>query len=49
MGVAHQLTTISGIELARAIESKIYNFRVVCLLKAHMNLNEIQRLYGIME
>ena len=38
---------IGGIALARAIGSKI--FHLVCLLKAHINLNGIQRLYGIME
>ena len=37
MGVAHQLMAIGGIALARAIGSKIYSFRFVCLLKAHMN------------
>ena len=51
MGVAltHQLTTIGGIALARAIGSKICSFHLACLLKPHMNLNDIQRLYGIME
>ena len=43
MGMAHQLTTIGGIALARAIGSKICSFHFVCLLKAHMNLNGIQR------
>ena len=49
MGVAHLLTTTGGIVLAEAIGSKICSFHFVCLLKAHMNLNGIQRLYGIME
>ena len=49
MGVAHQLTAIGGIALARAIGSKICSFHLVYLLKAHMNLNGIQRLDGIME
>ena len=48
MGVAHQLTTIGGITLAQAIGSKICRFHFVCLLKANMNLNGIQRLYGLM-
>ena len=48
MGVVHQLTTIGGIALAQAIGSKIYSFDVVCLLKVRMNLNGIQRLYGLM-
>ena len=46
---SHQLTTIGGIALARAFGSKICNFCLVCLLKTHMNLNSIQRLFGIME
>ena len=48
MGLAHQLTTIDGTALARAIGSKICNFHFVCLLKAHMNLNGMQGLYGLM-
>ena len=48
MGVAHQLTTIGGITLARAIGSKICSFHFVCLLKEHMNLNVIQRICGLM-
>ena len=48
MGVAHHLVAIGGIALARAIGSKICSFHFVCLLKAHMNLNGIQRLYGLM-
>ena len=46
--LTHHLTTIGGIALARAIGSKICSFHFVCLLKAHMNLNGIQRLYGLM-
>ena len=49
MGVANQLTTIGGIELAQGIGSNICSFYLVYLLKAHMNLNGKQRLYGIME
>ena len=51
MGVAltHQLTTIGGIALARAIGSKICSFHLVYLLKAPMNLNGIQRHYDIIE
>ena len=48
MGVAHQLTTIGDIALAQAIGSKCCSFHFVCLLKAHMNLNDILRLYGLM-
>ena len=48
MGVAHQLKTISGIALARAIGSKICSFHFVCLLQGLMNLNGIQTLYGLM-
>ena len=33
MGLAHQLTAIGGIALARAIGSKIRSFHFVCLLK----------------
>ena len=48
-GMTHQLTTIGGIALAQAaIGSKICSFHFVCLLKAHINLNGIQRLYGLM-
>ena len=47
--VAYQLTTIGGIALARGIGPKTCSFHLVYLLKAHMNLNGIQRLYGIME
>ena len=47
--VPHQLTRIGGIALARAIGSKISSFHLLYLLKAHMNLSGIQRLYGIME
>ena len=47
MGVAHQFTTIGGIALARAIGVKICSFHFVCLLKARMNLNGIQRRYGL--
>ena len=49
MRVAHHLTIIGGTALAQAIGSKICSFHFVCLLKAHMNLNGIQRLYSIME
>ena len=48
MGVAHQLTTVGGIVLVGAIGSKICSFNFVFLLKAHMNLNGIQRLYDQM-
>ena len=48
MGVAPQLATIGGIALAEAIGSKICSFHFVCLLKVHMNLNGIQRLFGLM-
>ena len=48
MGVTHRLTATGGIALARAIRSKICSFHFVCLLKAHMSLNGIQRLYGLM-
>ena len=49
MGLAHQLTTVGGTaQLARAIGSKICSFHFVCLLKAHINLNGMQRLYGLM-
>ena len=48
MGVVHQLTTIGGITLARAIGSKICSFHFVYLFTAHINLNGIQRLYGLM-
>ena len=47
MGVVHQLTAIGSIALARAIGSKICSFHFVCLLEVHMNLNGIQRLYGL--
>ena len=47
MGVAHQLATIGGIALALAIASKICSIDFVCLLKAHMNLNGMQRVYGL--
>ena len=43
-GKAHQLTTISGIAKARAIGSKICSFHF-----AHINLNAIQKVYGLME
>ena len=48
MGVAHQLATIGGIALARAIGLKIFSFHFVCLLKARVNLYGIERLCGIM-
>ena len=48
MGVAHQLKTIGGIALARAIGSKICSPQFICLLKEHMNLNGIQRRFGLM-
>ena len=48
MGVAHQLTAIGGIALKRTIGSKVCSFHFVCLLKVHLNLNGIQRLYGLM-
>ena len=48
MGVVHQLTKIGGIALAGAIGSKICSFHFTCLLKGHMNLNDIQRLCGLM-
>ena len=48
MEVDHQLTTIGGIVLARAIGSKICNFHFVCLLKAHVNLNGMQRPFCLM-
>ena len=44
MTVAYQLNTIGGISLAGAIGSKICSLHLVCPLKAHMNLNGIQRL-----
>ena len=47
MGVAHQLTAIGGIALSRVIGSKICSLYFFCPLKAHMNLNGIQRLYGL--
>ena len=37
-----------GIALAGGIESKICSFHCLSILKAHMNLNGIQRLYGLM-
>ena len=48
IGVTNQLTTIGGIALALAIGSKISSFHLVCLLHAHMNLNSMQRRYGLM-
>ena len=51
MGVSHQLTTIGGMTLARAsigLKICIPAF-ILRLLKAHMDLNGIQRLYGLME
>ena len=48
MGIAHHLTTIGGIAVTQAVGSKICSFHFVCLLKARMNLNGIQRLYGLM-
>ena len=47
MGVVHQVTTIGGIALARTIGSKIGSFHCLSILKAHMNLNGIQRLSGL--
>ena len=47
MGVAHRVATIGGIALAGAIGSKIDSF-CLFILKAHMNLNGMQRLYGLM-
>ena len=47
MRVPHQLTTIGGIALAGAIGSKICSFHFVSLLEARINLNGIQRLYGL--
>ena len=47
MGVAHQLTLVGGVTLARVIGSKISSLYFSCPLKAHMNLNGIQRLYGL--
>ena len=47
MGVAHQLTLVGGIALARVIGLKICSLYFSCPLKAHMNLNGIQRLYGL--
>ena len=48
MGVVHQLAAIGGVALTRAIGVENLQLHFVCLLKAHMNLNGIQRLYGLM-
>ena len=38
---------MSGTALTRAIGSKIFSLHFACLLKAHINLNGIQRIYGL--
>ena len=43
-GKAHQLTTIGGIAYVQTIGSKICSFHFV-----HINLNGIQKPYGLME
>ena len=50
MGVAHPLTTIGGIDMGTSysVENLQLSFCLSSLLKAHMNLNGIQRLYGLM-